>query len=147
MAQKIKRKKPGSTRGSRGYSEIVAGVHSPFITPPVRVGQVRNRRTLNTAQLKVRLPEALRRELERAAAKTGWSMNSEILERLLKSFRAFGPTPKIIATALLNNLDDDVVHEMVRIYMQDRGEEERGEMFREEEQINAGQAAEDDKKS
>jgi hypothetical protein len=91
-----------------------------------------SRRTLNTAQLKVRLPEVLRRELESAAAKTGWSMNSEILERLGKSFRATDPTQKIIATALLNNLDDDVVHEMVRIYMQDRGEEELGEAFREE---------------
>jgi Arc-like DNA binding domain len=73
------------------------------------------RRTLSQlAQLKVRLPEPLRRDLERAGARAGHSMNAEIVKRLTQSFLDLERT-KIIASALVRNLDDDIVNEMVNI--------------------------------
>ena len=74
------------------------------------------RRTLSQlAQLKVRLPEPLRRDLERAAARAGHSMNAEIVKRLTQSFVELDRT-KIIASALVTHLDDDIVNEMVNIF-------------------------------
>jgi hypothetical protein len=96
------------------------------------------------AQLKVRLPEVLRSELERAAVKTGWSMNQEIVSRLIASFREPGQTAKTIAVALLNELDDQVIAEMVGIYMQERAEDVRADEQQEDEQI-AGEAEGEDK--
>lgn len=46
----------------------------------------RQKRLDTTVQLKVRLPEWLRRQLERAAGAHNWSMNSEIVDRLGNSF-------------------------------------------------------------
>jgi hypothetical protein len=40
----------------------------------------------DTVQLKLRFPEALRRQIERAAAKQERSMNAEIVHRLEQSF-------------------------------------------------------------
>jgi len=45
------------------------------------------RKPTDTAHLNLRYPEALRRRLERAAKKSGRSMNTEIVERLERSFR------------------------------------------------------------
>jgi hypothetical protein len=43
-------------------------------------------RKKNPAQIKIRLPEALRRDLEREAAKTGRTLNGEIVYRLTQPF-------------------------------------------------------------
>jgi hypothetical protein len=45
------------------------------------------RKPTDTVQLKLRFPEALRRQLERAAAPKDESMNAEIVHRLEESFR------------------------------------------------------------
>lgn len=46
------------------------------------------RKATDTVQLKLRFPEALRRQLERAAKVSDNSMNAEIINRLEGSFRA-----------------------------------------------------------
>jgi Arc-like DNA binding dprotein len=76
------------------------------------------------AQVKVRLPEPLRRDLERAAAASGHSMNVEIVRRLFGSFtqELADKTSKLIATALLKELDEATLAEIVSKYLRDRGE-------------------------
>jgi Arc-like DNA binding domain len=71
------------------------------------------------AQLKVRLPEPLRRDLERAAAEAGHSMNTEIVRRLSESFKNYGKA-KLIADSLLKDLDQDVLLEMFGKWIRDR---------------------------
>jgi hypothetical protein len=44
------------------------------------------RKKAGPAQIKIRLPEALRRDLEREAAKTGRTLNGEIVHRLTQPF-------------------------------------------------------------
>jgi hypothetical protein len=70
------------------------------------------RKRQGRAQLKVRLPEALRREIETAAAQRGHSMNTEIVERLLL-FDRTRDAKKLAARALLDNLDDEVIGHIV----------------------------------
>jgi hypothetical protein len=72
----------------------------------------KGKRRQGRAQLKVRLPEALRREIEAAAAQRGHSMNTEIVERLLLSDRT-RDAKKLAARALLDNLDDEVIGHIV----------------------------------
>jgi hypothetical protein len=64
------------------------------------------------AQIKVRLPEPLRRDLEQAARTHGQSMNVEMVQRLNASFQNMD-AHKLIAAAVLNGLDDFVVEEIV----------------------------------
>jgi hypothetical protein len=45
------------------------------------------RKLTDTVKLQVRLPERLRRRLEQAAKHNGWSMNTEIVNRLDVSFQ------------------------------------------------------------
>ena len=68
----------------------------------------KRRRRSGRAQLKVRLPEPLRREIEAAAAQRGHSMNTEIVERLLV-FDKTRDAKKLVAQALLDTLDDEVI--------------------------------------
>jgi hypothetical protein len=67
------------------------------------------------AELKLRLPEALRYSLEYAAKERGDSMNSEIVKRLTASFqyKDNDPATKVVARSLLTWLPDEVVNEMV----------------------------------
>jgi hypothetical protein len=76
------------------------------------------------AQIKVRLPEALRWSLESEASSRGHSMNTE--------------TTTLIAKALLSDLDDAIVGKMVDIFMRDRAEETMADEAREDEQIKEG---------
>jgi Arc-like DNA binding domain len=69
------------------------------------------------AQVKVRLPELLRRELEREAARNEHSMNAEIVKRLHESFRVLDQT-MLIANAVLTGLDDAVVEKIEDILKQ-----------------------------
>ena len=63
------------------------------------------------AHLRVRLPEMLRYNLERAAAKNNRSINQELISRLRESFHELG-TPSLIAQALIDTLDDSVLDAM-----------------------------------
>ena len=72
------------------------------------------------AQLKVRLPEALRYTLEREARSRGHSMNTEIVRRLGESIRAKDEPTKVVAQALVDCLPDEVVGEIEEILMRYR---------------------------
>ena len=72
----------------------------------------KRKRRQGRAQLKVRLPEALRREIETAAAKRGHSMNTEIVERLLV-FDATRDPNQLIAQALLDSLGDGIINHIL----------------------------------
>jgi hypothetical protein len=63
------------------------------------------------AQLKVRLPEPLRRQIESAARRGNRSLNSEIASRLTRSFTEFD-TVKTVAAVLIDNLDADILREI-----------------------------------
>jgi plasmid stability protein len=104
----------------RGYPHGGEGVAGPtrqrtrFDTPP--------------AQIKVRLPEALRWNLEREASAHGHSMNAEIVRRLRDSFLAQHDRTTLVAEALLESLDDNVIAKMADIVMRSREEDELGYM-------------------
>jgi hypothetical protein len=44
------------------------------------------RKTTDTAQMNLRLPETLRKRIEVEAKKNGWSLNRELVRRLEQSF-------------------------------------------------------------
>ena len=76
------------------------------------------RKRAETVQLKVRLPETLRRQLARAAKNQGHSMNSEIIERLRKSFQASDHN-KLIAQAIIESYPD-IADRMDEIFQEAR---------------------------
>jgi hypothetical protein len=76
------------------------------------------------AQVKVRLPEALRWSLESEASSRGHSMNTEIVRRLRESFLAQEEPTTIIAKTLLSSLDDAIVNEMVDTVMRERAQDD-----------------------
>jgi hypothetical protein len=63
------------------------------------------------AQLKVRLPEVIRRQLEWLAKRNGHSMNTEIVRRLEASVGSPGEA-QLVARILLRDLDDAIVNEL-----------------------------------
>jgi hypothetical protein len=75
------------------------------------------RARLDLAQLKVRLPEWVRSDLERAAKDAGHSMNTEIALRLSRSLvrDESNKTNKLLAQALVRSLDPGIVDEMMNI--------------------------------
>ena len=107
-----KKKKHSSIRrpSSRERSLLERLARSGNVGDPLR----------NVAQLKVRLPEPLRRDLERAAAGAGHSMNTEIVRRLSASFKDYGRA-KLIAHALVKDLEEEILGEMMHKYKRDRG--------------------------
>jgi hypothetical protein len=92
------------------------------------------------AQVKVRLPEALRYSLENEARSRGHSMNTEIVRRLRQSFLAQDETTTVIAEALLRDLDDAIVEKMVNIVMRDEAEQSMADAFNEEARIREGES-------
>jgi|EndMetStandDraft_8_1072994.scaffolds.fasta_scaffold21535_4 hypothetical protein len=75
-----------------------------------------------TVQLKVRLPEWLRRQLERAAKKNGWSMNLEIVDRLDRSIvQEKTEAPSELARAVIRAYPDvaRTIFEILRDDFQD----------------------------
>jgi hypothetical protein len=65
-------------------------------------------------QLKLRLQESLRRKLEKSAAKNGCSMNSEILDRLYRSYEPkgldlFASLQSSMTAAIESGADPDVI--------------------------------------
>ena len=81
-----------------------------------RPTQVRRSAT-DLAQLKVRLPEPLRRQLMDAAQRANHSMNIEIVNRLNQSFLVLDRA-KIIANALVRDLDGEILEEIREIFKQ-----------------------------
>jgi Arc-like DNA binding dprotein len=76
-----------------------------------------------TVQLKVRLREFLRSRLERAAARNGRSMNSEIVERLNRSFHTDADASNMIAEAIIDSYPA-VADRIEEIYEEVRAAEE-----------------------
>jgi Arc-like DNA binding domain len=72
-------------------------------------------------QLKVRLLEELRRRLEREAVHNGHSMNTEIVERLQRSFQIHDDQIDTIARSLMSDLDPRVIERIIELV----GEDER----------------------
>jgi hypothetical protein len=95
-------------------------------------------RRSHLAQLKIRLPEALRYSLESEARSRGHSMNTEIVRRLRDSLLAQDEPTTLIANTLLSSLDDAIVEKMVDTVMRDRAMESMADAAREEEQIREG---------
>jgi Arc-like DNA binding domain len=79
------------------------------------------------------MPEILRRDLERAAGANNHSMNQEIVSRLMKSFIGAEDTRKQIARALVRDLDDGIINEIVNISRRIDAEEAEAEAWQEQE--------------
>jgi hypothetical protein len=84
------------------------------------------------AQLKVRLPESLRFELERAADKADHSMNAEIVRRLHESIYGGQDPAGMAAEAILNGLDQEIVTRIEDAILRANAEEEVRELYRKE---------------
>jgi len=76
------------------------------------------RRPTELVKLNLRFPEALRRNLEREAKNKNHSLNTEIVERLYRSFQSNDETD-LVAHALLDALDGAVLGRMLEIIQQD----------------------------
>jgi uncharacterized membrane protein len=72
-----------------------------------------------TVQLKVRLPESLRRWLERDAARNQRSMNSEIVDRLRRSFQSDEDKTTLIARAIIDTYPG-IADRIEEIFVEDR---------------------------
>ncbi len=79
------------------------------------------------------MPEHLRRDLAREAKVHGWSMNTEIVRRLTHSLHAGVTRSAVIADALLNGLDDEVVNLLVMRVLRDQAEDEKADRLMDEE--------------
>ncbi len=64
------------------------------------------RKPSDTVQLKLRFPEALRRQLERAARAKDHSMNSEIIHRLERSFHSDRAVDAVAMAMELESTDE-----------------------------------------
>jgi hypothetical protein len=69
-------------------------------------------------------------------------MNAEIVRRLRDSFLAQHDRTTLVAEALLENLDEDVIVKMADIVTRSREEDELADIAREEQQIEQGLAQE-----
>jgi len=76
------------------------------------------RKLTDTVQLKVRLSEALRREMEDAAARRGRSMNAEIVARLESSVLKNKDAITELAKMLLDSVPDNVRQRMIELMSQ-----------------------------
>jgi len=76
------------------------------------------RKPTDTIQLKVRMSETLRRQMEDAAARNGRSMNAEIVARLGHSIQKDQDAITELAKLLLDSVSDDVRHRMIQLMSQ-----------------------------
>jgi uncharacterized protein (DUF1015 family) len=76
------------------------------------------RRRTELVKLNLRFPEALRRNLEREAKNKNHSLNTEIVERLYRSFQSKNETD-LVAHALIGALDGAVLERMLEIIHED----------------------------
>jgi hypothetical protein len=80
------------------------------------------------AQLKIRLPEWLRRGIEKAAADADRSMNAEIVRRLSESIRGQGDWAGMAAEAILNGVDQEILTRMEEMIL-DAAAERAGDYY------------------
>jgi hypothetical protein len=73
------------------------------------------RKPTDTVKLNLRFPEALRRRLEREARAQNRSLNTEIVERLYRSFEQSRDRINLIAEALLSELDHKIINRMLEL--------------------------------
>jgi hypothetical protein len=73
------------------------------------------RKPTDMVQLKVRLPETLRWQMEHAAKQNDRSMNAEIVARLNRSLQRDEDKIEGVAEALLASLDPAIVDKMMEI--------------------------------
>jgi hypothetical protein len=73
------------------------------------------RKLTDTVQLKVRLSEALRRQMEDAAARNGRSMNAEIVARLQNSVQRHQDAVTELANVVLDSMSDEVRERVFQI--------------------------------
>jgi Arc-like DNA binding domain len=95
----------------------------------IRFSYARN--PTDPVQLKLRLLEGLRRRLAREAKQRKCSLNTEIIERLERSLLSEGlpqPPAAAKARALRSFLDEDVLGELVKLFLEEEREGERKEM-------------------
>jgi alkanesulfonate monooxygenase SsuD/methylene tetrahydromethanopterin reductase-like flavin-dependent oxidoreductase (luciferase family) len=76
------------------------------------------RKPTDTIQLKVRMSETFRRQMEDAAARNGRSMNAEIVARLGHSIQKDQDAITELAKLLLDSVPDDVRHRMIQLMSQ-----------------------------
>ena len=76
------------------------------------------RKPTDTIQLKVRMSEMLRRQMEDAAARNGRSMNAEIVARLGHSIQKDQDAITELAKLILDSVPDDVRHRMIQLMSQ-----------------------------
>ena len=76
------------------------------------------RKPTDTIQLKVRMLETLRRQMEDAAARNGRSMNAEIVARLGHSIQKDQDAITELAKLILDSVPDDVRHRMIQLMSQ-----------------------------
>ena len=97
-----------------------------------RKSKPKSRNWSSRAEVKLRLPEALRWSLERSAKERGDSMNSEIVKRLESTFQyQTTDTTKAVARALLTYLPDEVSGEMYEIMKDQEADDYRADMAKE----------------
>jgi hypothetical protein len=82
----------------------------------------------------VRMPEWLRRDLERAAADNNRSMNTEIIRRLAQTQEP--NRAKIIANALVHDLDGEIIEEIVNITRRIDADYAEADAWKEEERLD-----------
>lgn len=92
----------------------------------MKIARKRRRALDATVQLKVRLPELLRRRLERDAARNQRSMNSEIVDRLLRSSQVDDDKTTLIANAIIDTYPDiaDRIEEIFEEARRDQWEQD-----------------------
>jgi hypothetical protein len=76
------------------------------------------RKATDTIQLKVRMSEALRRQMEDAAARNGRSMNAEIVARLQRSVLGEENAITALAKMLLDSVPNNVRERMIELMSQ-----------------------------
>jgi len=81
------------------------------------------RKPSDISQLKVRLPERLRRNIESEAATHDRSMNAEIVSRLERSFQKDEDRLQEVAEVLLAGLDRALVERMLTIRLEQEAED------------------------
>ena len=84
-----------------------------------------------TVQLKVRLPESLRRWLERDAARNQRSMNSEIVDRLRRSFQSDEDKTTLIARAIIDTYPG-IADRIEEIFVEDRRDDFLADTYKED---------------
>jgi hypothetical protein len=102
----------------------------------------KRRRALDaTVQLKVRLPESLRRWLEREAARNQRSMNFEIVDRLRRSSQVDDDKTTLIANAIIDAYPD-IADRIEEIFEEARRDDYLANDLADEERAVAAERAE-----